>query len=68
MDESINLTVGPSDLRIAEWRSYELDFDKVKSLEDVIAVLRGLQITITIMEPPEDKWAVLMPYLRAKSA
>lgn len=55
-----------AEVKFAEFRTYELDFDKIKTLEDVIAVLRGLQMTITIQDGYGANWESLMPYLKPK--
>lgn len=53
------------EIKIASWQVYEIDFDKVTTLSDVIAVLRGLQITVTINEHNSDRMP-LIPYLKLR--
>lgn len=51
----------------SNWHTYDVDFEKVKTLDDVIALLRGIQITITLQNPVEDRWQPILPYLKERS-
>ena len=53
---------------LMNWKNYEIDFEKVRTLYDVIAVLRGLQITISIEESQNvDRWIPLYQFLKEKT-
>ena len=45
-------------------RKYEIDLDRVRTLDDVVAILKGLQITVHIEQPPTPQWAAMLPYLK----
>ena len=54
-------------LQIANWRNYEIDFSKVSTLEDVINILRGMRITVSLADDHGAEWAPILPYLKEKS-
>ena len=62
------LTVVNSDaiLKLETWRSYEIDFSKVSTLGDVINILRGMQLTISLADDHGAEWAPILPYLKEK--
>lgn len=52
-------------LLLSNWKNYEIDFSKVTTLDDVINILRGLRIIISLnAADPDHKFEPLMPYLR----
>lgn len=52
-------------LTLSNWKNYEIDFSKVTSLDDVINILRGMRIIVSLnAADPHPKFAPLMPYLR----
>ena len=59
--------VSSNEIRLPNLRSYEIDFTKVKTLEDVIAILRGLQVNIVLDHPIADNWKPMMPYLKERA-
>lgn len=48
--------------KINSWKQYEIDFDKVKTLDDVILILKGLKITV--VNPEGNGLDELIPYLK----
>lgn len=47
------------------WKNYDIDWSKVTTLDDVINLLRGMRITISLdTKNPNPDFAPLMPYLK----
>ena len=64
---SFIITNSDSQISLGDWKNFDIDFAKVKSLEDVINILRGLRITISLdTTRPNPDFAPLMPYLIPK--
>lgn len=61
-DEPIVANLPFITMKVKEPVEYEVDFDKVKTLDDVINILKGMNIRY--YQHPEDVAEVLKPYLR----
>lgn len=49
-------------ISLNNYKQYEIDFDKVKTLDDVILILKGLEITV--VNPEENELDEIIPYLK----
>lgn len=63
----INATA--ASVALSAWKKYDIDWSKVTKLEDVVNILRGLRITITMdVRDPNPDFVPLLPYLIEQSA
>ena len=54
-----------SHIRLSDWKNYEIDFSKVSTLEDVVNILRGMRIVVSMdASAPNPDFAPLIPYLK----
>ena len=72
MRDEPTFTVASSSLftmkAVNDWETYDIDYEKVQTLEDVKNILRGLNIIISISKSnPNPDFAPLMPYLKLRA-
>ena len=67
--DDARLTVSASNVMFSAWKNFDIDFDKVRSMEDVVNLLRGMRIIISADEANPPEWFTeLRPYLKARES